>query len=224
MGTQGLAWSGPGGPFYCPAGQGSSHMVLLHRVVAFIASSLHNVKDVEPLLLAGLRRAQAPALSGVVHSLPLAGHRTTKLGCDSLDHIVENQREDESKIQQSRRSCTINHSCDPGATDRTSTPREAQGQVTMSQHHNDTAQKPLTLLAMQSCPKPLLLQALVCTRALSLSSASRPKWDIPRASATARTNLRQEFAARLLQEEFQDKQPFISISYLLVPDLLGEQG
>lgn len=196
----------------------------MHRVVAFIASSLHNVKDVEPLLLAGLRRAQAPALSGMVHSLPLAGHRTTKSGCDSLDHIVEYQREDESKIQQSRKSCTINHSCDPGATDRTSTPREAQGQVTMSQHHDHTAQKPLTLLAMQSCPKPLLLQALVCTRALCLSSVSRPKRDIPRASATARTNLRHEFAARLLQEEFQDKKPFISISYLLVPDLLGEQG
>lgn len=57
--------------------KGSSRMVLLHRVVAFVVSSLYNVKDIELLLPAGLMRMQTPALSGMAYSLPLSGHSMT---------------------------------------------------------------------------------------------------------------------------------------------------
>lgn len=57
--------------------KGSSNMVLLHRMVAFIASSLYHVKDAELLLSVGLPRVQPPALSGMVYNIPLTGHSTT---------------------------------------------------------------------------------------------------------------------------------------------------
>lgn len=101
-------------------------------VVAFTASSLCDAKDIESLLLAGLRRAQAPALSGAVHSLPLTGHRTTKPGCGSLDRAMENGREDNSEVQGNRKSRAIERGragCDPGAADRTPAPQEAWGQA-----------------------------------------------------------------------------------------------